>query len=463
MLRSLCLLALAALPTAQEPPAPTRPNFVLVLLDDAGWGDFACYGNWHVQTPQLDRMAAEGLLCTRFYVNSPVCSPSRLAFMTGQFPGRLGVHGVRWGQAAAGMGNEPAEALWLSEALSQGGYRIGQFGKWHLGHRRLGPDPSAYAIDDHRTRVSSGPGWGEELDNAWTSRSDELIFDEALRFIEESGERPFYLNVWTLTPHTPIAPSEEQLNVGHYRNMQAQGLGGPLEQFPTPMRQYDATITEIDRQIGRLLDRLDELGLSENTLVVVTSDNGPENLVPRRNASVGSSDPFRGRKRSLYEGGVRVPCLVRWPGRVPAGRVSAAAWSAVDWMPTLCGLAGVRLDAALPLDGEDATAMLMGEPWTRSRPLYWEYRFGQGGITALNRSPLLALTRGDWKFLLNPDLSRVELYDLATDPMEVDNLAREHPELVEELSAELLAFQRSLPEGPYEPEAGGRGIVWPGE
>jgi len=430
-----------------------RPNFVLILLDDAGWGDLACYGNWHVQTPRIDRMAEEGQLLTRFYVNAAVCSPSRLAFMTGKFPGRLGVHGVRWGQKSAGMGSAPAETPWLTGLLSEAGYRTGHFGKWHLGHPSRGPSPSAYGIDDHRTLAAADPGWSER-DNEWIARSDAEIFGEALRFLAVEDERPFYLNIWSMLPHTPIAPSEEQMNVGHYENMKAAGLSGPLERFPTPMRQYDATLTEIDRQVGRLLDRLDELGLSEKTLVLITSDNGPENLVPRRNASVGSSGPFRGRKRSLYEGGVRMPCIVRWPGTVPAGHIGDAVVSAVDWMPTLCALAGVPLPAGAGLDGLDVSPILRGEHRERERPLCWEYRYDQGGLTPLNRSPMLALRRGHWKLLMNPDRSRLELYDLELDPMEVDNVAGEHPGVVQRLATELLRFHESLPVGPTAPTAG---------
>lgn len=459
-----CLVALVLAPSSpwariQDDP-DGRPNFILILLDDAGWGDFACYGNWHVQTPRIDRMAEEGQLLTRFYVNAAVCSPSRLAFLTGRYPGRLGVHGVTWGSAKSGMGTEPAETPWLSELLSEAGYRTGHFGKWHLGHRSAGPPPDAYGFDEHRTLVSPGPGW-EDRDNDWIARSDAEIFGEALRFLDERDDRPFYLNVWSMLPHTPIAPSEEQMNVGHYRNMKAAGHSGPLERFPTPMRQYDATLTEIDRQLGLLLDKLDELGLAENTLVLVSSDNGPENLVPRRNASVGSTGPFRGRKRNLYEGGIRVPCVLRWPGVVPAGRVSGAILSGVDWMPTVCALAGVPLPEGIELDGLDVTAALRGGDLTRPRPLFWENRLDQGGIYPLNRSPMLAACAGRWKLLMNPDRSRVELYDLEADPMEVDSVAREHPEVVESLAAELLAFHRSLPEGPIAPGAGDNAFEWP--
>ena len=451
----LCVLGLACVvPSRSQEPGTeeqTRPNFVLILADDLGYGDLACYGNWHVQTPRLDRMAEEGVLLTSFYVNASVCSPSRAAFLSGKFPGRLGVHGVRWGDPAAGMGLTPAETAWLPDVLARAGYRTGHFGKWHMEHQGQGKGPGAYGVEDHRTTASVGPGWERE-DNSWTARADELIFDEALRFLASADARPFYLNVWSPTPHTPIAPSQEQLEVGHYKNMLASGALGPLE-APTPMRQYGSAVTELDRNVGRLLDALDERGLSENTLVLFTSDNGPENLVPRRNASVGNAGPFRGRKRSLYDGGVRMPALVRWPGSVPANEVRHDLVSGVDWFATVLDLAQVDLPGEDLLDGDRAPVLFGGEGG-RARPLYWEYRFDQAGIIPINRSPMLSLRQGNWKLLMNPDRSRVELYDLARDPLEVDNVASAHPDEVELLSASLMAFHRSLPQGPIAPEAG---------
>lgn len=438
-----CMLGLAA--RAQD----TRPNFILILADDLGWGDLACYGNWHIQTPRLDQMAEEGVLLTTFYVNAPVCSPSRVAFLSGKFPGRLGVHSVQFGQK--GQGLVPNDTPWLPQILKEAGYRTGHFGKWHMEHQGKGKGPEAYGVEDHRTTASVGPGW-ERTDNGWTARADELIFDEAIRFVSAEDERPFYLNVWSPTPHTPIAPSEEQMKVGHYKNMKASGAAGLLE-VPTPIRQYNAAVTELDRNVGRLLDALDERGLGENTLVLFSSDNGPENLVPRRNASVGDAGPFRGRKRSLYDGGVRMPALVRWPGTVAAGQVRHEVVSGVDWFTTVAFLAEIDFPGEATFDG-DYVPLLAGKEGGRRRPLFWEYRMNQGGIIDIHRSPMLSVREGKWKLLMNPDRSRVELYDLEADPLEVDNVASEYPELLERLAKELMAFHRALPEGTIMEGAG---------
>jgi N-acetylgalactosamine-6-sulfatase len=438
-----------------------RPNFVFIFLDDAGWGDFGCYGNAYTQTPYIDRMAEAGTLFTDGYVNSPVCSPSRVAALTGRYPGRLGVHHIQWGNLEKyGMANAVAEdVVWLTQVLQKAGYRTGHFGKWHIAHTSQGPDPSAYGIDDHRTSISPGPGW-DRKDNNLIAKEDELIFEEGLRFIEENREKPFYLNLWAKRPHTPIAPSEEQMSKGEYADWKASGFGAPLP-FTTPHRQYAATMTEIDRLVGVFMERLKALGLDENTLVLLSSDNGPEYLNVKFNASVGSAGPFRGLKRSLYEGGIRVPFIAVWPGHIPAGKVNhSSVISVLDWFPTVCHLAGVPVPDGL-CDGEDMSDVLLGSDRDRASPLLWEFRFPQGSYQVINRSPMLAIRDGAWKLLMNPDRSRVELYNLADDPMEVDNVAPAHADVVERLSKPLMEFHQSLPKGPVHPQAGKNTYPWP--
>jgi N-acetylgalactosamine-6-sulfatase len=438
-----------------------RPNFVFILLDDAGWGDFGCYGNAYTRTPEIDRMAAEGTLFTHAYVNAPVCSPSRVGFLTGIFPGRLGVHHVNFGDPACGMADAvPPDTVWLMQVLQREGYRTGFFGKWHLAHAQRGPNPSDYGIDDHRTSVSPGPGWDRKT-NEFIAIEDQLVVDEGLRFIEENKDRPFYLNLMLKRPHTPIAPSEEQMNIGSYKEWSAKGFGRDPIPFTTPHRQYCATITEADRLVGVVRARLAELGLDKNTIVLLSSDNGPEYLNVRFNASVGSSGPFRGGKRSLYEGGIRVPYIVVWPGKIPAGKVNTSTViSGTDWFPTVCALAGTTLPV-VALDGEDMSDVFLGSTRERQKPLMWEFRMQQGGYQAINNSPMLAIRDGKWKLLINPDRSRVELYDIINGPMEVDNLASEHPDVVERLAVPLMEFHRSLPEGPIHPQAGKNSYPWP--
>jgi N-acetylgalactosamine-6-sulfatase len=228
---------------------------------------------------------------------------------------------------------------------------------------------------------------------------------------------------------------------------------------------YYASVTDLDTQVGRLLARLDALGLAERTLVLFSADNGPEEIFIRNagHSGVGSPGPFRGRKRSLYEGGIRLPFIARLPGVVPAGRVDdSSVLSGADLLPTACALAGVRLPAGYAGDGEDRAAVLRGNPGPRTRPLLWEWRFAIPG-PVVNKSPMLAIRDGRWKLLLNPDRSRMELYDIPADPFELNNLAPAHPDVVNRLAQVALDWQATLPKGPIEPLAGKRDYPWPRE
>jgi N-acetylgalactosamine-6-sulfatase len=226
---------------------------------------------------------------------------------------------------------------------------------------------------------------------------------------------------------------------------------------------YYASLRDLDDQIGRLVDRLGQMGLRENTIVLFSSDNGPEDihLAEASHSGIGSPGPFRGRKRSLYEGGVRVPFLASWPGRIPAGRVdTTSVVSAVDFVPTLTRIAGVEPEEPKMLDGEDIRDALFGKPWKRTRPLLWEWRYRIAGY-ATNHSPMLAVRDGNWKLLFNPDRSRVELYDIVRDSMEVDNVAAQNADIVRTLSDMALAWQKTLPPGPVDPDAGQIHYAWP--
>lgn len=431
----------------------SRPNIIFVFADDWGWGDLGCYGHQQLRTPNLDRLASQGTLFTQFYVCSGVCSPSRTAVMTGHFPaahrihGHLATHELNEKRAMPDWLDE--DATTLTDLLRQAGYRAGHFGKWHLGSGEGAPPPGAYGIDEHRVWNGGGPTWPTD-DPKWRARSTEKIIDESIAFMEKHRGAPFYINAWLLDTHARLTPTQDQLD------RYPRDLGA--------IQMYYAAATEADHQIGRLLARLDELGLSENTIVVFSSDNGPEDI-EIRNASehgVGSAGPFRGRKRSLYEGGVRVPFIVRWPGETPAGRVDHdSVISAVDLLPTFCRLAGAKVPRELDLDGEDMSSALHGKNVTRTKPLMWEWRFRIYGHV-LNHSPQLSIRDGKWKLLMNPDRSRVELYDIPSDPSEMNNLAKEHPDVVNQLAERVLAWQKTLPPGPVEEAAGSNAYPWPG-
>ncbi|MEX2288569.1 MAG: sulfatase-like hydrolase/transferase [Planctomycetaceae bacterium] len=454
------MLMLAANGVTSAQPASSRPNIVFILADDLGWGDLGCYGHPNIKTPHLDRLAEQGTLFTQFYVNGSVCSPSRTAFMTGQFPARHRIHGhlaLHSQNEARGMPNwlDPAVPL-LTRQLKSAGYATAHFGKWHLGNGDGAPDPGAYAIDVHRTVETNGPGFDNNSDPYFRAKSTGLFVDEAIRFIEAHRDGPFYVNLWTLVPHATLHPTAKQLEP--YRKFAPGRVP-----YAGAAQIYYGTVTALDAELGRLFAKLDELKLADNTLVLFSSDNGPEDIHVQNAAhsGIGSPGPFRGRKRSLYEGGVRVPFIVRWPGHVPAGRVDDdSIVSAVDFLPTLCDFAKADLPNDYRGDGEDVGDILGGTPRPRSKPLMWEWRFRVAGYP-VHHSPILAIRDGWWKLLLNPDGSRIELYDIPRDRMEQNNLAAQHADIVAKLSKQALAWQAKLPPGPIEPSAGKINYRWP--
>jgi N-acetylgalactosamine-6-sulfatase len=346
----------------------------------------------------------------------------------------------------------------VTALLKQAGYATAHFGKWHLGGGPGAPGPDAYGINDSRTVNANGPGWEEQGDPRFRAKSTTLIVDETLRFIKANRDKPFYVNVWTLVPHAPLNPTEEQ--------MEPYARFGPGKGIPYKgaMQIYYATVTDLDTQVGRLMTELEKMGLAENTFILFSSDNGPEDIhiSNASHSGVGSAGPFRGRKRSLYEGGIRMPCIVQWPGHVPANRVDeTSVLTGVDFLPTVCALAGVKVPDDLQPDGEDVSDILLGASRPRQKPIMWEWRFNIAG-DFINKSPMLAVREGQWKLLMNPDGGRKELYDIPADPMQLNNQADRHPEIVERLSQNLLAWQKTLPKGRVDPSAGKNDYPWPG-
>ncbi|MHC4172849.1 MAG: sulfatase family protein [Planctomycetota bacterium] len=448
---------------AAEPAANVRkPNFVFIFADDLGWGDLGCYGNQQIKTPNLDELAKEGILFTQFYVNGSVCSPSRTSIMTSHFPARHSVHG----HFATGQQNK-ARAMpnWLdpkvhtvTRLLKDAGYTTGHFGKWHLGSGEGAPTPGDYGIDEHCTSNSSGPQLTGTDDPYFRARSTTQIVDRTIDFIEKNHDKPFYVNVWSLVPHATLHPTDEQMKP--YQRYAPRAVP-----YKGAKQIYYASVSDLDRQIGRLIRRIDELGLGSNTVIAFSSDNGPEDFDIRNavHSGIGDTGPFRGRKRSIYEGGVRVPFIVRWPGHVPFGTVdNTTVITGVDWLPTVCSLAGVRLPSDLNPDGQDMSTALFGRSRQRSKPLMWEWRFRIFG-DMVHKSPMLAIRDGKWKLLMNPDHSRIELYGIPEDPTELDNVADRHPDVVNELSRKVLEWQKTLPPGPIEKVAGSNAYPWPKE
>lgn len=443
--------------------AEERPNVIFILADDMGWGDLNCYGNPRIRTPNLDRLAKQGTLYEQFYVCGSVCSPTRASFMSGRFPAEVGVHTAI---GLAEVNESRGVAQWLdpklptiTSLLKKSGYATAHFGKWHLGTGAKAPKPEEYGIDDCRiwNGMPGTQGWKMDAAEFWP-KSDELIADETIRFINEHKNEPFFVNFWALTPHAPLNPTDEQMK--SYAHLD-WGRGVPHHNAQTI---YFAAITELDNQVGRIVREVERLGLTKKTLIVFASDNGPESIsgTSAGHAAAGSAGPFRGRKRSLYEGGTRVPFIVSWPGQIPSERIDKySVICSADFLPTICKLAGVN--ESITSSGEDVSENLLGRPNARKKSIKWQWRFSIGGVEPFHQSPMLAIRDGDWKLLINHDRSRAELFNIPVDPSELKDQAVNEPEIVERLSKELFAWKSTLTPGPTDFDAGQQSWYWPGD
>ncbi len=421
-----------------------RPNIIFVLADDLGSGDIGCYGGKLVATPNIDRLAQEGTKFDQYYVASPVCSPSRCSLITGQFPARWRITSYL-AQKSRNLGAEMADFLdpqapSLPRALKEAGYRTAHIGKWHLGGGRDvtdAPKFAAYGYDEHVSTYES-PEPDPDITSAdWIwSRNDkikrwqrtEYFVGKTLDFLRRNPERACFVNLWLDDVHSPWIP-----------NAAAQ-----KEKQPNVAKNLKPVIAEMDKQVGRLMAGLKELGIDDHTLVIFTSDNGP---YPHLEGRTGE---LRGCKFSLYEGGVRLPFLVRWPGIVPSGKTDKETiLSSIDMFPTLCQIAGAK-PASVALDGIDRSAALRGTPSaSRDRPLMWEYgrnpKFFGYPKGPDDRSPNLAIREGHWKLLVNADGQGAELYDVSQDPGEKNDVAAQHPAEATRLQTAVLDWRRSLP------------------
>lgn len=417
-----------------------RPNVLVLLIDDLGYGDPGCFGNTKVATPNIDRLANAGLRLTNFYVNSPVCSPSRVALSTGQYADRWRINSfinTRAHNASRKMADylDP-RAIHTAQIFKDVGYRTAHFGKWHMGGGRdVGdaPLPVEYGFDETLVSLEglgdrvifpeSGIAEASEklgrgkISHAAKRDLTRIYVDHAISFLQRNKDGPFYLEVFTNDVHSPHLPPPADAA------RHAAVTASPAEQ------KFLAVLSELDRQIGRLLDELDRLRLAENTIVIFTSDNGPSdgsNYYRRGGRPPGSTGPFFGRKGSLYEGGIRVPFIIRWPGHTPAGQINdQTVVAAFDLQPTLCALSGINPPAGKTYDGLDMSAAFLGRSPQRDQPVFWAFRtFGAYEVGEKRHiSPQLAMRDGHWKFLINTDGSGAELYDLAADPAERHNLA----------------------------------------
>jgi len=461
LLRALTLLIVAG---ALAPAAP--PNVVVFLVDDLGWKDLGCQGSPVFETPHADRLAADGVRMTNAYAACPVCSPTRAALMTGRTPARVGLTGhitaiLRHRYPERGRIVPPDDRMFLAleettvaEALGEAGYVSASMGKWHLGSDAYWPTRQGFDVNvAGHTHGSPTTYWFPYLDPAkeWNPRIDNLdggrpgeyltdrLTDEALAFIEENQRKPFFLYLTHYAVHTPLeAPAAL---TAKYRRKPAVAASGV-----DPV--YAAMVEKTDDSLGRVLAKLDELGLADNTLVVFTSDNG--GLM-----SATDNRPLRAGKGFLYEGGIRVPLIFKWPGRLEAGTESSIAAISHDLYPTILEAAGAQGPRDRPLDGESLLGWLEGKTAPPDkRELYWYYPH----YSPQAQQPGAALLQGRWKLIEHYDPPAAELYDLEADPGETRDLADAQPArrdaMLERLHARI-AESGAIPHRPnpaYQPQ-----------
>jgi uncharacterized sulfatase len=430
----------------------------MVFIDDMGWGDFSCFGNKDAQTPNIDRIAAEGIRFEQFHVNSPICSPSRCALTTGQYPQRWRIHSFLNNRAdnerrGCAQWLDP-KAPTLARVLQQNGYATGHFGKWHLGGQRDvddAPPITAYGFDESLTNfegmgpkllpLTMKPGdtepgkiWAdaERLGKpvTWMQRSKITsgFIDGAIPFIDRAAaaKKPFFINLWPDDVHGPWWPPTDKWAEGK------RGL-------------YLSVLEEMDRQFGKLFDHLrSNPELRDNTLLLICSDNGPE-------PGAGSAGPFRGSKTTLYEGGTRSPLIVWGPGlteKAKAGSVNTnSIFAAFDLAPSLLSIAKIEAKD-IAFDGENIAPALLGQSEvSRAAPIFWRRPPDRKTASAAlpERLPDLAMREGEWKLLCGYDGTKPQLYDLAKDRGETANLAAHHPEIVNRMTQALLAWHQSMP------------------
>ncbi|WP_163379737.1 sulfatase [Cyclobacterium sp. SYSU L10401] len=430
---------------------PDSPNIILIMADDLGWGDVGFNGNRYLQTPELDQMAQNGLKLNRFYAASAVCSPTRGSFLTGRHPERYGI-------THANTGHMKPEEITLAELVKNQGYTTGHFGKWHLGTltvtekdaNRGGPRGAAHysppwenGFDVSFSTESKVPTWdpmvtpdpsAQDIGNRvpgehfgtfyWTGEDEKftdnlsgddsrIIMDRVIPFIDQAAEsnQAFLSVIWFHTPHLPVVAGPA------YRSLYAD--------FSEDKQHYYGSITAMDEQIGRLRNFLREKGLAENTIILFCSDNGPEG--PEQiNRTQGSAGPFRGRKRSLYEGGIRVPALIEWPAKIEAGKKTNLPVSTSDIFPTLLGILGIdNQNGVKPLDGANVFPLIQENKQTRASTI--AFRFQKQQAIMDNQFKLYSADNGE----------NFALFDLLNDPSESTDIALDNPQKTAELSQEL--------------------------
>jgi arylsulfatase A len=460
---------------ASQGVAAARPNIVVILADDLGYGELGCYGQEKIKTPNIDRLAADGMRFLQHYTGAPVCAPARCVLLTGQHLSRAEIRGNRDsgnGRIFPGQWPLTAEVETLAEVLQAAGYATGGFGKWGLGPSNTSGSPikqgfdrffgyncqrnahSYYPpfLDSNEREIALNkypiPGHDRKPTGIVTASdyrsavyAPDKILEEAVTFLEKNKARPFFLYLPFVEPHVAMQPPQEWLDrypeVWDAEHGPYRGQNGYLP-HPRPRAAYASMISDLDEHVGVVLKRLDDLALADNTVVVFTSDNGPTHGGSDPRFHIGgagctffkSTGGLRGFKGSCYEGGIRVPCIVKWPKKVPPGTTTSAASSFADWFPTLAQIAHASLETPQPLDGINLDSVLAGgEPATREVPLSWDFH-DYGGIVAIRRENWKAIRRNVNRAKPTP----WELYDIEADPGETNDRAATNPEKVKALA-----------------------------
>ncbi|MGB7345155.1 MAG: sulfatase-like hydrolase/transferase [Pirellulaceae bacterium] len=430
--------------------AEQKPNIVFIFADDWGWGDLSCHGHPYVKTPNIDRLAKEGTDFHRFSVASGVCSPSRTAVMTGHFPARYNIDGhFAWVPSNAKR-NMPdwlsPKVTTLPRLLQQSGYATAHFGKWHLANNMIpdSPLPSEYGYDAYGAFNCAGEQMPVHEDA-----------DNAIEFIQQShkADKPFFINLWMHEPHTPFH------TVPKYR--------WRFRDLDEPDNIYASVLSHADDRIGEVLDALDRMELTDKTLVIFSSDNGPARSSRPAElglmhdtatgagyniaAAKGITGGRKGYKAALFEGGIGVPFIARWPGKIAAGKTDdKSLMSAVDLLPTFCEIAGVSLPESYQADGVTQLDTLLGKTsLVREKPLFWKMQGSKLIPTGESYHWVsYAIMDQNWKLLSNDDASYVELYDIVSDPLEKADLKEQKPQVASELLTKIEAWKATLPAKP---------------
>lgn len=434
---------------------PQKPNIVYILADDLGYGDLSCYGQKLFSTPNIDKLAENGLKFTQHYSGSTVCAPSRSSLMTGQHTGNTFIRGNKEWQPE-GQYPLKAEAYTLAEALQDAGYVTGAFGKWGLGYPGSEGDPNNQGFDEffgyncQRLAHNYYPGhlWDnqekvvleENSGDNFAIYAPELIHQRALQFLEKNQDKPFFMFYPNVIPHAELLLPEENLAEfrgkflpeKEFKGAEPGDPGfreGPYGTQPESHAAFAAMVTLLDRQVGEVVSKLRELGIYDNTIIMFTSDNGPHMEGGADPDYFNSNGPLRGYKRDLYEGGIRVPMIAVWEGKINAGTETDHPSAFWDVFPTLGEITGATVPE--DIDGISFLPTLLdnNEEQKEHEYLYWEFH---------ERGGRQAVRKGDWKLVrynvLDPEKITTELYNLSTDLGEENNVAEQHPEIVKELS-----------------------------